>query len=694
MPEHGGLEPEPGAPRAAFISYASADRSVAELLCARLEAAGIDCWIAPRNVRPGDLYADAIVQAINRCRILLLILSQSSVASGHVLREVERASAKQRPIISVRIDAAGLPPSLEYFLSASQWLDAPAGNLDPVVPRLIEAVRGHLEASSSAPSTAPPAPVRSGATRARRPLLAVAAIIAVALSGFALQRMWGSRQAPLAAPAPGAPAAPAAPPGVATTPAAAAPPASPAPTPVFAPAAHSIAVLPFANLGGNPDDQYFSDGLSDELLNSLATIRDLQVAAQTSSFSFKGSTAGIAEIARKLNVATILEGSIRKQGRHVRIAAQLIDAVTGFSIWSKSYDRDLKDMLKLQADIATAVTTSLRATLMDDAVALVELGGTQSPEAFDAYLRGERGVGMPLDEAESRAQIAAYSEAVRIDPRFAKAYVSMALAQIIVASNSASSKEARTLFGQARASAEKAVTLAPGLGEAHAVLGFALDAGFQAYAEAAAEHERALALSPGNSRVLLISARFLAEIGRADAAVAHARRAVVLDPLNAGAYRMLGLVSLYAHHYQEAVAAYDRALSLNPHAVQVAANRGLALAALGQPEAARQSCAPPPEDWLSHVCLAIVLNRLNRPAEARAELATLRASAADESDLAYQYAEIHAQWGDVDQALDALDTALRARDPGVVQLKVDNLMDPLRNNPRFERILANMKFPD
>jgi serine/threonine-protein kinase len=681
MPEHGGLEPEAGAPCAAFISHASEDRSVAELLCARLEAAGINCWIAPRNVRPGDLYADAIVQAINRCRILLLILSRRSVASAHVLREVERASAKGRPIISVRIDDAGLPPALEYFLSASQWLDAPAGKLDPLVPRLVEAVRGHLESSSSAATTVP-APVRSSATRARRPLIAVAAILAVTLSGFALQRLWGSKQAP------GAPAAAVAPPAAATTHAS---PASPA---AFAPAAHSIAVLPFANLGGNPDDQYFSDGLSDELLNSLATIRDLQVAARTSSFSFKGSTAGIAEIARKLNVATVLEGSIRKQGRHVRIAAQLIDASTGFSIWSNSYDRDLKDILKLQADIATAVTTSLRATLMDDAAALVELGGTQSPEAFDAYLRGEKGVGMPLDEAESRAQIAAYEEAVRIDPRFAKAYVSMALAQIIVASNSASSREARAVFGKARASAERAVTLAPGLGEAHSVLGFALDAGFQAYSEAAAEHERALALSPGNSRVLLISARFLAEIGRADAALAHARRAVVLDPLNAGAYRMLGLVSLYAHHYQEAVVAYDRALNLNPHAVQVAANRGLALAALGQPEAARQSCAAPPEDWLSHVCLAIVLNRLNRPNEARAELATLRASAEDESDLAYQYAEIHAQWGEVDQALEALDTALRARDPGVVQLKVDNLMDPLRNNPRFERILANMKFPE
>jgi TolB-like protein/Flp pilus assembly protein TadD len=678
MPEHLGLESEAGAPFAVFISHASQDKAVADLLCARLEAAGINCWIAPRNVRPGDLYADAIVHAINGCRILVLILSQSAASSGHVLREVERASAKKRPIVSLRIDAAGLPPALEYFLSASQWLDADAERLDAILPGLVQALREHL-GSSSASATAAKIPLQGHAPRARRTAVGLAVAIAVGLACFALQRIWWPKQAPPARPARSAtPAAPAA----AATPT------------VFAPAPHSIAVLPFANLSGNPNDQYFSDGLSEELLNSLATIRDLQVAARTSSFSFKGSTAGIDEIARKLNVATILEGSIRKEGKHVRIAAQLIDASTGFSIWSNSYDRDLKDILKLQAEIATAVTTSLRATLLENAATLVELGGTQNPDAFDAYLRGEKGVGMPVDEANSRAQIAAYTEAVRIDPRFAKAYMGMALAQIILASNSASSSEARAVFGQARAAAQKAVALAPDLGEAHSVLGFALDAGFQKYSEAAAEHERALALSPGNSRVLLISARFLAEIGRADAAIAHARRAVVLDPLNAGAYRILGLVFLYTHHYSEAISAYDRALSMNPHAVQAASNRGLALAALGQPEGARQSCARPPLDWLSRVCLAIVLNRLNRADEAQAQLAALRASAQDESDLAYQYAQIYAQWGNVDKALDSLDIAYRARDPGLLQLKVDNLMDPLRSNPRFGQILKNMNFPD
>ncbi len=666
MPDDPGWQAQPAASRQVFISYASQDASIAERLCLALEAQGIPCWIAPRDVRPGDLYADAILQAINACRILVLVLSQSSAASGHVLREVERASSKQRPILTLRTDAGALPPALEFFLSASHWLDAPGGDLKSALPRLIEALRGHLEGVAA--DARESHPVAFTARRAPRALWALIGLMALALAYFGAERLMRPKLAPPLAAQPK--------------------------SPTFSPPAHSIAVLPFVNMSADPNQEYFSDGLSEELLSSLATIRDLQVAARTSSFSFKGKALGVAEIARALNVAAVLEGSIRKDGKHVRIAAQLIDARSGFRLWSNSYDRDLKDILALQAEIATAVTMSLKATLLDTATAQLELGGTQDPHAFDAYLRGERLVGMPVDKDNTRTQIAAYSAAVRLDPKFAKAYVAMALAQIIFASNSASSSEAHAAFEQARASAERAVALAPELGEAHSALGFALDAGFQDYAAAAAEHERALALSPGNSRVLLISARFLAEIGRAQAAVAHAQRAVVLDPLNAGAYRLLGLVLLYTHDYAAAIAAYDRALTINPQAVQAAANRGLALAALDRLEAARQSCAMPPLDWLSRVCLAVVLHRLGLAAEAQAQLAALKASAEDEFDLAYQYAQIYAQWGDAAQALAWLETAYRVRDPGLLQLRVDPLMDPLRADPRFRTILANMKFPE
>lgn len=669
---------DPTAP--VFISYASADATVAHRVCELLENRGIACWIAPRNVRPGDLYADAILQAINACRMLIVILSASAVASGHVLREVERASAKNRPLISLRIAPVTLPPALEYFLSASHWLDAADGRVERALPQLIEAVQGHLlfaaggdtSAAATTPAGAANTPLDAGLrnSSAGRRALWAAGIALLATIGFLLADK-------LRAPPPAA--------------AVLAPAAAPA---AFAPAPHSLAVLPFVNLSGDARDEYFSDGLSVELLDSLARIRDLQVVARTSSFAFKNKSLEVTDIARRLNVGAILEGSIRKVGKHVRIAANLVNARTGFRLWSNSFDRDLTDILSLQTEIATAVTTALQAALFADTASLLELGGTKNSQAFDAYLRGERLVGSPLDDAGTRVQFAAYDEAIRLDPQFAKAYVAKALAEVIFATNTAASADARASFEQAREAARHAVALAPDLGEAHSALGFVLDAGFQDYAGAAAEHERALTLSPGNSHVLLMSARFLSEIGRSDAAVRNAQRAVVLDPINAGAYRVLGLVLLYTRRYADAITAYDRALSINPRAVQVTANRGLALLALGQSTAARDSCATPPLDWLSHLCLAIAWHRLAREADAQQEMSALRASAADETDQAYQYAQVYAQWGDSGAALQWLETAYRARDPGLLQLKVDFLLDPVRREPRFDSLLARLKFPD
>jgi TolB-like protein/tetratricopeptide (TPR) repeat protein len=657
-----------------FISYASADLGVANRVCSFLESQGVACWIAPRNVRPGDLYADAIVQGINASRLLVVILSQNAASSGHVLREVERAAAKNRPLISVRVGPVVLPPALEYFLSASHWLEVTDGHVERVLPTLLEAVRGHFGQADAAAQTPVAAASRTVTTRdsTRRKALLVVTImvLGLGLAYFAIDKFRASSPP---APAPVAP--------------------TPAATHDFVAAPHSVAVLPFVNLSGNPKDDYFSDGLSVELLDSLARIRDLQVVARTSSFAFKNQAIEVTEIAHRLNVGAILEGSIRKDGKHLRIAANLVDAKTGFRLWSNSYDRDLIDVLKLQTEIATAVMTALQGVLLADTAALVDLGGTKNPAAFDAFLRGERFVNLTPDEATTASQLAAYDEAIRLDPQFARAYVAKALAEVIFASNTASTQVSRAGFDSALSAAQKAVTLAPTLGEAHSALAFVLDAGFQDYAAAAREHERALALAPGNSRVLLMSARFLAEIGHSEAAVTSAKRAVVLDPVNAGAYRVLGLVLLYTHHYRDAIAAFDHALSIDPQAPQVAANRGLALLALGDFAAARESCAMPPLDWLSHLCLAVAWQKLARDAESRAAMVALRAAGADETDQAYQYAEVYAQWGDRAQALDWLETAYRVRDPGLLQLKVDFLLDPLRGEPRFQSVLAKMNFP-
>ena len=189
----------------------------------------------------------------------------------------------------------------------------------------------------------------------------------------------------------------------------------------FKPPPRSVAVLPFVNMSGDVKDEYFSDGLSEELLNSLVRIETLQVAARTSSFVFKGTDADVSTIARRLNVGNVLEGSVRKSGERVRITAQLINAVSGFHVWSETYDRDLKDIFALQTEIATAVTNAMRVTLIDGGVAKLDLGGTKDPKAFDDYLHGTK-LSRGGTEADDRAALAAFNAATTRDPGYALAW--------------------------------------------------------------------------------------------------------------------------------------------------------------------------------------------------------------------------------------------------------------------------------
>ncbi|TLZ15819.1 MAG: tetratricopeptide repeat protein [Gammaproteobacteria bacterium] len=510
---------------------------------------------------------------------------------------------------------------------------------------------------------------------------AIIAVLALAVVYFVLDKFWlstisgrGQRTA-----------------GAAATTIAAAPTAYAEPAAAFAPPAHSIAVLPFVNMSGDAQQDYFSDGLSEELLNSLSRITALQVAARTSSFFFKGKQVNIADIAHSLNVGAILEGSVRKAGTQVRITAQLVNAVTGFHLWSQTYDRDLRHILALQTEIATAVTQALQATLLGDSAALIELGGTQNPLAFDSYLKGQKFSGTAFDKESKLTQIAAYSEAIRLDPRYAKAYAAKSIALSDFAGNGATGPAIRRGFEEARAAAEKALALAPQLGEAHAAFASVLDEGFGDYARAAVEYERALALSPGNALALRLSARFFVAVGRIEAAVATAQRAVVLDPLNVATHRSLGRTLYFARRYRDAIEAYNRALSLNSPAGSVASARGWVYLALAEFEAARESCATPPLIWDNNTCLAVVYHKLNRRSDADAALAAVRAFYGD--DAAFQYAMIYAQWGDIAKALEWLETAYRIHDPGLVDLKVEPTLDPLRQEPRYKAIERKLKFP-
>jgi TolB-like protein/Flp pilus assembly protein TadD len=444
-------------------------------------------------------------------------------------------------------------------------------------------------------------------------------------------------------------------------------------------------------MSGDKDQDYFSDGLTEELLNSLARINELQVAARTSAFSFKGKDTDIGTIARKLNVGAVLEGSVRRSANTIRITAQLINAVTGFHLWSKTYDRDLGDVLKLQTEIATAVAGALKVTLLGDVAAKIELGGTHNPAAFDAYLRAAKAFQSRHQDKEIPTAIVAYTEAIRLDPNFALAFSGRSIALTTYAGNEATGAAVREGYERAESDARQAVALAPGLAEGHLALANVFETGTLDFARAGDEYEQALALAPGNAQVLRLSGVFAAYMGHFDTGVAAAHRAVVLDPLDRRSHSALGRALYAARRYREAAAAHAEAINVNPDFQSAYGERGLAFYGLGDLERARATCETKRDDWGSQQCLAVVYEKLGRHGDAGAELAKMKAALGDA--LAYQYATIYAQWGDRAKALEWLDVAVRLRDPGLENLKTEPFFDPLRKEPRFQAIERGLKFP-
>lgn len=460
----------------------------------------------------------------------------------------------------------------------------------------------------------------------------------------------------------------------------------------FTPPPHSVAVLPFTNLSGDPKQEYFSDGMTEELINALAQIDALRVTARTSSFSFKGKDADIGTIARKLNVAVILEGSVRRSGSKVRVTAQLINGVNGFHAWSQDYDRDLNNVLNLQTDIATAVAHELQAKLLGDEAPKIELGGTRNSAAFDAYLRGAKAYGTERQAKDFQTAIAAYTEAIRLDPTYALAFASRSVAYSGYASKYATGAAVREAFDKSQGDARQALALAPELAEGHLAMGRFLDSGPLDFAQAGKAYEQALALAPGNAEIVRASGNFALLMGNTAAGLAAIHRAIELDPLNPRSHVLLGYGLYIARRYQESTAAFAEAIGLDPEHTQAYAFQGLAYYELGNLQDARSSCEMKRDYWLSQWCLAVVYHKLGRHPDAESEFAKLKA--ANGNDAALQYAEIYAQWGDRAKALDWLDSAMRLRDPGLEFLKTDPLIDPLRDEPRFQAVIRELKFPE
>lgn len=451
----------------------------------------------------------------------------------------------------------------------------------------------------------------------------------------------------------------------------------------------SVAVLPFVNISGNADDEYFSDGLTEELLNVLTNVADLKVAARTSSFHFKGRTGDIAEIARRLGVATVLEGSVRRSGSRLRITAQLINAADGYHLWSETFDRVLDDAFAVQDELAVAVARALSVRLLGREDDRLNIGGTKNNEAFQAYLRGEHLRNRGDHEDLLRAAIEAYRKAIRLDPGYAKAYVGLARAWSQMALNSFVSYEEG--IGNLRAGITKALELAPQLAEAHLTLGKLYFEHKQDIVAAEKAFGTALELAPGKVDVQLEYSRIRCYQRHFDEGIAAARKALSLDPVSLIANHFLGHILYFSRRYEEGIAAFRHTLAMEPKYPKPHYFIAMSLYWLGEIEAAWDEVQKEPMDWMRWTGSAAILHRLGRFEEAEANLAKLHRE--DEQEFAaIQRADVYAQWGRTDEAFKCLDQALHYGDPGLCQLFVDPFLDPLSDDPRFHALLRRLGF--
>ena len=666
---------------AVFLSYASQDAEPARKICDALRAAGIEVWFDQSELRGGDAWDRQIRKQIHDCALFVPIISANAHARVEGYFRLEWKLAVDRSHLMAPDQTFLLPAAIDDTTQADeripdrfrelQWLRAPGGQTPPAfierVQRLLspEPAATTPTLAGAVPGVAPSIrqPLQAPPSRSQATLLAAVAVVVAAIGYLALDRFVLSKR-----------------PGE----------VSRAATPAFDPPPHSIAVLPFVNLSGDPGQEYFSDGLTEELLNSLAAIEGLQVAARTSSFSFREHP-DITTVAHKLNVGAVLEGSVRRSQHTVRVTAQLINAVTGFHLWSKTYDRDLGDVLKLQTEIATAVAEALKVTLLGDVAVRIELGGTRNPAAFDAYLRGTKAFTQHQGEDLLNA-IAAYTEAVRLDPTYALAFASRSLAHTDFGGINAAGAAIQENFTQALADARQAVALAPDLAEGYVALGYGLETVLLDFKAAGAAYERAKLLAPGNAETLRLNGQFAVFMGRFEAGLDDLRRAVMLDPLNPRSHQLLGQGLYYSRRYGQAITAFTEAIALDHDFKDAYGARGAAYFALGDLERARDSCEIKRDYWVSQSCLALVYAKLGRQPDAELVLAAFQKDSGDSA--AYQYATIYTQWGNSGKALEWLETALRVRDPGLEFMKTDPLVDLLRGEPRFQAIMRGLKFPD
>ncbi len=452
----------------------------------------------------------------------------------------------------------------------------------------------------------------------------------------------------------------------------------------------SIAVLPLADMSPAKDQEYFSDGLSEQLINDLAKVSGLKVIGRSSSFQFRGKNEGPSDVGRKLGVANILEGSLRREGNRVRITAELIKADDGFQLWSQTYDREIKDIFAVQDEIALATTEALQLKLLGGNGQPVPSNlHSTNPEAYQAYLQANYFIGRGRSKEDLSKALAYADTAIKLDEKYAPAWAVRASVQNEMAAVELT--EVTEGYRRARNDAERAIALDPT--SASAYLALATDQIQHDWDWDAANTwlTKAAELEPGSTEILRVRANLSWVLGNLDQAINLREQAVALDPLRADSFLDLGYLLYLAGRYDKAQAELRKALDLSPQAPFAHFTLGLILISEGKPKEALAEIEKEPSEWAKLTTEVLVYHALGREQDSNAVLVELIAK--HHTDSAFQIAQEYAFRGESDKSFEWLERAYQQRDPGLTTIKTDPLLKTLRHDPRFLLLLTRMRLP-
>ncbi len=656
---------------AVFLSYASEDTAAAQRICAALRAAGIEVWFDQSELRGGDAWDAAIRTQIKSCALFVPLISSNTRARIEAYFRLEwklavdrsHLMAAERPfLIPVIIDEAmeadaRVPDKFREI----QWIRLKDGEATPEFAARIRGLLAQVDSGIASSSRATPAP--AGHAPPRRfsfPLLVLtAALIGAVIYLGISHRPTPTRQAMAPNPPLGANA-----------------------TSQTIPD-QSIAVLPFTDLSEKKDQQYFSDGLSEELIDLLTQIPELKVAARTSSFSFRDRPVTIADIARALGVANVLEGSVRKSGNTIRITAQLVRADNGFHLWSSTYDRDMRDVFKVQDDIARVVVDKLKVTLANSIPS--PAARTANTEAHNLLLQGNFALQSDTNAGTAMA-LNFFRQAIAIDPDYAPAWNGAGYAQFRRGANAY--ERSVGAFQNAERSARRAIELDPTSSDAYALLASIQTLRFD-WKGADESRAKALHLNPGNGNALLNQAVQTLITGSQSDAIAQMQVALDRDPLNLLNRRYAGRMFFYAGRLDDAERLLRQILAVNPNYSAAHYELGRVLLVRGNAQGALAEFeAETNPDWRAFG-LPLGYYPANRKADADDALNKLLART---EDTEFQIAEVYGWFGNTDKAFEFLNKAVNS-DPGMIWLRHDPLLDKLQGDSRYTAILKRINLP-